>query len=398
MTDARELPVSFHEPTGMSSSSGGRGWTVCTGGGQVLIALTGDWIAREASGAEPGSVSKILDAARSVGATKAAFAFDTAGLGRWDSALLLFVAELRQAADLQGLQVHEKGLPEAVLRLLALTAAVTPAMDSKAARIGVVDRVGGSVIAIWTGGLDVLALVGDTVLRGGAAIRGAARMRGSDLLGCMFDAGIGALPIVTIVNVLVGGILAFVGAVQLRKFGADIYIANLVGVAMVREMAALMTAIVISGRTGGAYAAHIATMQGNEEVDALRAIGIPVYDYLVLPRVIALTSMMPLLYLYGSAVGILGGFVVSIAMLNLSPEAFIEQTRASVNGVEIVFGLVKSVTFGILIAIAGCRAGLNAGRSAADVGSAATGAVVVGIVGTIVLDAVFAVCANMADF
>src|SRR6185436_11849121 len=143
-------------------------------------------------------------------------------------------------------------------------------------------------------------------------------------------------------NVLVGGILAFVGAVQLRKFGADIYIAALVGIATVREMAPLMTAIVMSGRTGGAYAAQIATMVGNEEIDALRAIGIPIYDYLILPRILALTFMMPLLYLYGCAVGIFGGFVVAVAMLNISPESFIDQTRQSVAGAQIVFGLVKS--------------------------------------------------------
>jgi phospholipid/cholesterol/gamma-HCH transport system permease protein len=139
-------------------------------------------------------------------------------------------------------------------------------------------------------------------------------------------------------------------------------------------------------------------MQGSEEIDALRAIGIPVYDYLVLPRVLALTFMMPLLYLYGSAIGILGGFMVSIAMLNVSAEAFINQIRDSVAESQIVFGLVKSIAFGLLIAIAGCRTGLRAGRSAADVGHAATTAVVVGIVGVIALDAVFAVCANALDF
>ena len=223
-------------------------------------------------------------------------------------------------------------------------------------------------------------------------------MRGTDLLTCTYDAGIAALPIVTIVNVLVGGILAFVGAVQLRKFGADIYIAALVGIAMTREMAALMTAIVMSGRTGGAYAAQIAAMVGSEEVDALRAIGIPVYDYLILPKVLALSLMMPLLYLYGCAVGIFGGFLVAITMLNLSPETFIEQTRQTISGEEILFGLVKSITFGLLIAIAGCLCGLKAGRAAADVGQATTTAVVTGIVGVIALDAMFAVCAHALNF
>jgi phospholipid/cholesterol/gamma-HCH transport system permease protein len=261
-----------------------------------------------------------------------------------------------------------------------------------------VNRVGLAVIDASCEASDVLAMVGDTVLRSGAAIRGRVRMRGADLLTCTYDTGIAALPIVTIVNVLVGGILAFVGAVQLRKFGADIYVAALVGVAMVREMAALMTAIVMAGRTGGAYAAQIATMTGNEEIDALRAIGIPVYDYLILPKVLALTFAMPLLYLYGCAVGIFGGFAVAVSMLDVSPQAFIEQIRSSASVDEVVFGLAKSLAFGVLIAIVGCRCGLKAGRGAEDVGHATTSAVVIGIVGTIAVDAIFAICAHALDF
>lgn len=375
----------------------GRGWTVRVDAARLTIHMTGDWIARLDTGAEPDAVDRIKATLHTEGATITAVAFDTSALGQWDSAILVFALALRQALHGGGPTLDESGLPPAARRLLALTGQAVEA-EPAVSRGGLLERVGRTLIRGWAGGLDVMALVGDTILRSGAALRGRVRMRGADLLSCMYDAGIGALPIVTIVNVLVGGILAFVGAVQLRKFGADIYIANLVGIAMVREMAALMTAIVMSGRTGGAYAAHIATMQGNEEIDALRAIGVPVYDYLILPRVVALTCMMPLLFLYGSAVGIFGGFAVAVSMLSISPEAFVEQTRASVAGSQILFGLVKSIAFGTLIAIAGCRAGLNAGRSAADVGKAATTAVVVGIVGVIALDAIFAVCANTLDF
>ncbi len=375
-----------------------RGWTVRIDDTRLTICLTGDWIARLGSGAEPGAVSEIVNATNAEAGKISVVGFDADGLGRWDSALLVFVVALRQALQGDSPKLDEAGLPPAACRLLALTADVVPASEPPADHLNLFERVTEWLIGLWAGVLDVMTLVGDTVLRSGAALRGKVRMRREDLLACTYDAGIGALPIVTVVNVLVGGILAFVGAVQLRKFGADIYIANLVGLAMVREMAAIMTAIVMSGRTGGAYAAHIATMQGNEEVDALRAIGVPIYDYLILPRVVALTCMMPLLYLYASAVGIFGGFVVAVSMLNISPEAFIEQTRASVGGSQVLFGLAKSVTFGTLIAIAGCRSGLNAGRSAADVGRAATTAVVVGIVGVIALDAVFAICANTLDF
>ncbi len=375
----------------------GRGWTARIDAASLIIHLTGDWIARLDTGAESGAVDRIVEAIRSDIATIKIIAFDTTALKQWDSAILVFVLALRQVCKGAGQTLDESGLPPAARRLLALTGEPVAA-DPIVVRADLLTRVGRPLIRLWASGIDVMALVGETVLRSGATLRGKVRIRGADLLSCMYDAGIGALPIVTIVNVLVGGILAFVGAVQLRKFGADIYIANLVGIAMVREMAALMTAIVMSGRTGGAYAAHIATMQGNEEIDALRAIGVPVYDYLILPRVIALTCMMPLLFLYGSAVGIFGGFTVAVSMLNISPEAFLEQTRASVAGSQILFGLIKSIAFGTLIAIAGCRAGLNAGRSAADVGRAATTAVVIGIVGVIALDAIFAVCANTLDF
>lgn len=377
---------------------GGPGWTVRVDATRLTICLTGDWIARLGAGAEPGAVGQILDATNAEHVTISVIDFDAGALGHWDIALLVFVIALRQALVETGLALDETGLPPPARRLLALTAAAVPAAEEPIPRGNLFERTTHWLIDLWAGWREVLALVGDTVLRGGAALRGKVRMRGDDLLTCMYDAGIGALPIVTVVNILVGGILAFVGAVQLRRFGADIYIANLVGLAMVREMAAIMTAIVMSGRTGGAYAAHIATMQGNEEIDALRAIGVPVYDYLILPRVVALTCMMPLLYLYASAVGIFGGFVVAVSMLNISPEAFIQQTRASVGGGQVIFGLAKSISFGTLIAFAGCRAGLNAGRSAADVGRAATTAVVIGIVGVIALDAVFAVSANILDF
>ena len=223
-------------------------------------------------------------------------------------------------------------------------------------------------------------------------------MRPVDLIAAMQDSGIRALPVVALVNILVGGILAFMGAVQLRKFGADFYVADLVGIAVVREMAPLMTAIVMCGRTGGAYAAEIATMNGTDEIDALRAIGISLNDYLVLPRVTALASSMPLLYLYGSAVGIFGGFTVALITLHVSPTIFFDEMRANVTGGEIVFGLTKCIVFGLFIAIASCRIGLAAGRSSADVGRAATTATVTGIVGVIVIDAIFALCAHARNF
>jgi phospholipid/cholesterol/gamma-HCH transport system permease protein len=249
-------------------------------------------------------------------------------------------------------------------------------------------------VASWHELTAATALVGDVVLRAGAALTGRLRSRAGDVLELMSDAGTGALGIVAIANGLVGGILAFVGAVQLRRFGTEIFVADLVGIATAREMAAIMTAVVMAGRTGGAYAAHIATMQGNEEIDALKAIGVPVGDYLVMPRMIALMAMMPLLYVYACAAGLLGGFVVSLATLDLTPVAYLNETQRAVTGTHLLIGLTKSVAFGAVVALTGCHIGLRAGRSAAEVGRAATSAVVAGIIGVIALDAVFAVCTD----
>jgi phospholipid/cholesterol/gamma-HCH transport system permease protein len=256
------------------------------------------------------------------------------------------------------------------------------------------ERLGGWAIGLGAQWSAVASLLGQQILGTISFLRGRAAVRRVDLLNDVRDAGVAALPMVALVNLMVGGILAFVGVVQLRRFGASIYVADLVGVGVVREMAPLMIGIVMSGRTGSAYAAELASMQGTEQTDALRAFGVPIHDYLVLPRVAALSAMMPLLYLYACAIGIGGGFAVAVMMLKISPEAFVTQLRSAVTGDEVVFGLAKSLVFGIWIGMTGCRLGLAAGRNATEVGHAATQAAVLGIAGVIVLDAIFAACAN----
>jgi phospholipid/cholesterol/gamma-HCH transport system permease protein len=376
--------------------------TTQVNGGDTLITLIGDWTTQDDGDAAASTAT--ATAALFDRKDLRAIEFDSSRLGRWDSSLLVYLSALRYAAAPRSIRVDDSGIPIAARRLLALLQqqqAVPPAVPAPPAeppgRPMFVERLGLWAIAQWCELVAVTELIGGQLLQSGAALLGRARMRRVDFVGCMYDAGIAALPMVALVNVLVGAILAFVGAIELRRFGADIYIANLVGLAQVREMAAVMTAIVMSGRTGGAYAAEIASMQGSNELDALRVLGIPLKDYLVLPRVLALTLMTPILYLYGSAIGILGGFAVAVSMLKISPALFMAQTRSAVTMDQVAFGLIKSLAFGALIALAGCRIGLKAGRSATDVGHAATSAVVVSIIGIIMLDAVFAVCANALD-
>lgn len=373
-------------------------WRLERRGPEAELRLTGDWIARETGLRDAAEVRRLL--AEADGAAR--LRFDASGLGRWDSAFVAFLRTLREAVAMPGtqrLELDEAGLPDAARRLLTLAAESGAATAGAAPpRTGFLARLGNRAIGVWAEMVAVAALIGETMLRGGAALRGRARMRATDVWQLIREAGPGALAIVAIVNGLVGGILAFVGAVQLRRFGAEIYVADLVGIAMVREMAAVMTAIVMAGRTGGAYAAHIATMQGNEEIDALQALGIPTNDYLVLPRVVALVLMMPLLYLYACAIGLAGGLVVGMMTLDLTATAYLVETMQAIAGKQFLFGLVKSIAFGALVALAGCHIGLKAGRSAADVGRAATSAVVAGIIGVIALDAIFAVCADALKF
>ncbi|MFH0343177.1 MAG: MlaE family ABC transporter permease, partial [Chromatiales bacterium] len=205
------------------------------------------------------------------------------------------------------------------------------------------------------------------------------------------ECGAQALPIVSLISFLVGLILAFVGAVQLEQFGAQIYVANLVGIAMAREMGAMMTGIVIAGRTGAAFAAQLGTMMVNEEIDALTTTGLPPMEFLVLPRMLALMLMVPLLCLYADLMGILGGALIGVSMLDLGIVEYYNQTRAALDLSTFLLGLIKAAIFGVLVALAGCLRGMQCGRSASAVGEAATSAVVTGIVWIIVSDAILTV-------
>ena len=364
------------------------GWQACVRADTLLLSLHGDWSVRsEGSHARtPTGLLEHLDV-RSI-------VFDSSDLGNWDSSLLIFLSSLREASVAHRVDFDEFGLPAATRRLLALLRGEPHSPATTRAPIGVVERIGEWALARWSDGAVLTSLAGEAVLRAVPALQGKVRTRAGDLLNLIYATSAAALPMVALVNTLVGAIVAFVGGIQLRRLGVEVYVSNLIGVTEVREMAPLITAIVMSGRTGSAYAAEISAMQGSEEIDALRALGIPIFDYLVLPRLVALGAMMAPLCAYAGALGILGGFAVAVCMLHISAEIFTAHLLDAVSGSDIVLGLAKSIAFGCWIALAGCRIGLGAGRSAADVGRAATTAAVSGIVGVIALDALFDVCAE----
>jgi len=320
-------------------------------------------------------------------------AFDARGLGRWDTSLVVVLDRLLAHCERQGVAVERSGLPEGVQRLLALAEAVPEKVGARRETMeaSILERVGLATTSAGKAALEFLAFVGEVTLAVGRLLRGRARYRTSDLLLVVQQAGAQALPIVTLISFLVGLILAFVGAVQLLQFGAAIYVANLVGIAMVREMGAMMTGIVMAGRTGAAFAAELGTMKVTQEIDALRTMGISPIDFLVLPRMLALSLMLPLLCIYADFVGMLGGAAVGTTMLQLSPISYYTQTVAAITMKDLVGGVAKASVYGVLIAIAGCLRGMQCGNSSSAVGEAATAAVVTGIVLIICSCGLFAV-------
>jgi phospholipid/cholesterol/gamma-HCH transport system permease protein len=352
-------------------------------GATLVVRLRGAW---RLAGVLPAVSDVTRELAR---ATASSLRVDATGVAGWDSGLVVFLYGVLETCRQRGVAVTHAGLPGALERMLALVqeSALPPSVTATPG--GWLERLGRRALG-WRERVRAAALfVGETTLALGRFVVGRARFRGVDL-GLLFEgAGPGALPIVALVNFLVGIILAFVGITQLRRFGAEYYVADIVGIAVARDMAALITAVVLAGRSGAAYAAQIATMKVTQEVDALRTLGISPVEFLVVPRLVALTVMMPFLTLFADLMGVLGGAAVGTTMMNQTLAAYMRQTSHSVTTGDIAGGLVKSAVYGALIAITGTARGLEAERSSERVGEAATKAVVTGVVAIIAACGVF---------
>ena len=343
----------------------------------LSISLSGDWLLE--SGLP--SIDNVATAFAQSPAP-AVTTFDTAALGDWDTGLVSAVVKLRLAAEGQGVRFDETGLPEGVQQLIHLAFAVKEREGARRLKEHkpVLQSIGERALEYADDVRELLDFTGRLTLSLGRVLRGKGTWLRSHLAQYIQEAGAEALPIVSLISFLIGMIFAFVGVMQLRLFGAGIYTADLVGIAMVREMAPIMTAIILAGRTGAAYAAEIGTMKVNEEIDALTTLGINPIDFLVTPRVIALVLMMPLLSLYGSLMGILGGTMVGLAMLDVSLPQYVAQTVNAIQLNSLFGGLFKALVYGSLVALAGCQQGMACGNSAMAVGQSTTKAVVMGIV------------------
>ncbi len=326
--------------------------------------------------------------------------FESSGVVEWDTRLPLACRAMLEQARAAGVEVDAAGLPPGVTRLLALAAKVPEreGVARAAAMEPLLDRVGGGTLYVWGGAQEAVAFLGEATLAVVNLFRGRAVFQPRDIWLLMRRCGIEALPIVSLISALVGLIFAYVGAVQLKMFGAEIYVSSLVGIAMTRVMGAIMTGIVMAGRTGAAFAAEIGTMQVNEEIDALRTLGISPMEFLVLPRLVAMTAMMPLLCIYSDFMGMLGGFLVGIFTFNLVPMEYLNYTWKTVALGHIWVGLFHSAVFGVLVALCGCLQGIRCGRDASAVGRAATSAVVTGIVSIVVATAIITICCDILKF
>jgi phospholipid/cholesterol/gamma-HCH transport system permease protein len=362
--------------------------------GALLVKLSGD--SRDQSEPLNASVRVVREALHQ--STQARLlSFESAGMTGWDSR---FVAFIRNCADIcrtRNVELRDDGLPEGVRRLLRLAQAVPKRTDARPESVspGVLQRMGERATRLWDGTKEMLTFLGENLLALGNLFRQRAQFRWSDAFLVMQECGPQALGIVAMINFLVGLILAFVGATELTRFGASIYVADLVGIATVREMGCIMTGIIVCGRTGAAFAAQLGTMKVNEEISALETFGISPVEFLVLPRMVALILVMPFLCAFADLISIAGGFVVSVSMLDVTATEYLTRTIQAIQLQSFLLGLGKASFFGFIVAGAGCLRGIQSGYSAAAVGEATTKAVVTGITAIVAADGIFAVLCNV---
>jgi phospholipid/cholesterol/gamma-HCH transport system permease protein len=353
--------------------------------GLLLVRLMGDW----KIGNRLPSADEIEQQLKARGRVKS-IGFEASDLREWDSSLLTFLVRIKDYCSQNKIVLETDGLPEGAKRLLTLASAVA---ERKGARREVMKEpffssVGARAIEFYRSTIEMVRFIGEATITFTKFLVGKATFRRVDLFLLLQECGAQALPVVSLISILLGLILGFVGAIQLKMFGAQLFVADVVAIGMVRVLGAVMTGIIMAGRTGAAFAAQLGTMEVNEEIDALKTFGISPMEFLVLPRMIALVIMMPLLCVYSDLLGILGGLIVGIGMLDLGLTEYLNRTREALTLTTFGIGLFHSAVFGVLVALSGCLRGMQCERSASGVGYAATSAVVTSIVSIIAATAV----------
>jgi phospholipid/cholesterol/gamma-HCH transport system permease protein len=263
--------------------------------------------------------------------------------------------------------------------------------DTRHPIVAMVERTGAAALHAGREAMDLLNFLGMMVTAMARTVASPRRLRGIALVHHIEQTGLNALPIVGLLSFLIGVVLAYQGADQLRQFGAELFVVNLLGISILREIGILMTSIIIAGRSGSAFTAQIGTMKVNLEVDALRTLGLDPIEMLVLPRALALMITLPLLAFYADVVGLLGGAVMCYFVLDIGFGQFVQQLHGAIKLSTLMVGLCKAPVFAFVIALVGCYEGLKVSGSAESVGRLTTRSVVVGIFLVIVLDALFSI-------
>lgn len=313
-------------------------------------------------------------------------AFDCKELGAWDSSLLLVLFELTKYANQKNIKVDQAGLPAGLRQLLELAFSVDRKPPQERVRhLGFLSALGNKALICWSAVQKGLSFMGQAKQSFSRLLQKKAIMQPVDFFFALDDCGPKAIGIVSLISFMVGLILAFVGALQLKTFGAQVYVASLVTIAMIRIMGAIMAAIIMAGRTGASYAATIGTMQVNEEIDALKTMGISPIDFLVLPRLMALIIAMPLLTILADFMGMLGGGFVGVLLLGIPVQEYWRFSIEAFGLTNFLVGVFHGLIFGVVIALCGCYYGIHCGRNADSVGKATTKAVVSAIVWMIVM-------------
>jgi len=339
------------------------------------IELSGDWLI---DSAYPDDFDDVLEHKFKQYKDIKQVTINMTQVSQWNSALLTSILALQKCCQNYHVSLNTAQLPAEMIRLIDLSAKVPrhDVDDHIPKNTSFLHNIGTNVISAVHNLGDVMAFLTNASIAFFSVLRGKAVYRSSDTWLVMQQTGAEAMPIVSLLNFLVGAILGYIGAMQLEKFGAEIFIGDMVGVAMTREIAALITAIIMAGRSGAAFAAQLGTMKVNEEIDALRSMGISPMEFLVLPRMIGMMLMMPLLAIYANFMGIFGGALVAYSMLNISLEQYLSVVIKSVGLNDVAAGLFMSVVFGVIVAVVGCQKGLSCGKSAEAVGISTTSAVV----------------------
>ncbi len=325
----------------------------------------------------------------------ASVTLDGAGLTALDSAGAWVLGRTMRAMADRGAAIEVTRMRDDYRALLDKTeieaSGIALSEPGSSALVALLGRTGASVVSSLTIGAELLGFFGLTLVTLGRILVGRARVRWIALLRQVEAVGFDALPIVGLLCFLVGVVLAYMGALQLQRFGASILTVNLVGVSVLREIGVLLTAIIVAGRSGSAFTAQIGTMKVNQEVDAMETLGLSPVDVLVIPRLVALFIALPLLVFFGDMMGLLGGAVISVVYLDLSFGQFLVQLKDAVDFWDFGTGLLKAPVFAYVIALVSCHQGLQVSGSAESVGIRTTASVVQSIFLVIVLDAVFAI-------